>query len=396
MFEVSQRLKKLPPYLFAEIDRKKKKLIAEGADIIDFGIGDPDLPTPGNIMEAMKKGVGNPSYHRYPIGKGTAAFRKAIADFYAKNYCTVLNPDEEVAVLIGSKEGIAHFPWAFLNAGDVSLVPEPCYPVYHIGTVLAEGIPFFMPLKEENGFLPELGKIPGDVLSRAKILFLNYPNNPTASFAGKDFLIDAIRFCKKNNIILAYDAAYSEMYFEEKPVSFLSLPGAKDVGIEFNSLSKTYNMTGWRVGWVCGNRELVAALAKIKENIDSGTFEAIQFAGVEALSGSQDNVEELRGIYRRRRDVFTAGLKEAGFDVSAPKGTFYFWVRVNGSSIKLADYFLEKGRIVATPGIGFGPSGEGYLRFSLTIGEDRIRQAIGRIKEIWNSYHSTSPLGGAV
>jgi len=376
-------LKKLPPYLFAEIDRKKKKLIAEGADIIDFGIGDPDLPTPENIITAMEKGIENPSFHRYPIGKGTASFRKAIAGFYKKNYDADLNPDEEVAVLIGSKEGIAHFPWAFLDPGDVSLVPEPGYPVYHIGTTLAEGTPFFMPLKEENGFFPEMGKIPGDVLRKAKIMFLNYPNNPTAAFAEKDFLLDAIKFCKKNDIILAYDAAYSEIYFEEKPVSFLSLPGAKDVGIEFNSLSKTYNMTGWRVGWVCGNRELVAALAKIKENIDSGTFEAIQFAGIEALQGSQETVEKLRGIYRKRRDMFTDGLKEAGLDVAAPKGTFYFWVRVNESSIKLADYFLEKGRIVATPGIGFGPSGEGYLRFSLTLKEERIRQAIGRIKEIW-------------
>jgi len=383
MFEVSRRLKKLPPYLFAEIDRKKKKLIAEGADIIDFGIGDPDLPTPENIITAMEKGIENPSFHRYPIGKGTVSFRKAIAGFYRKNYDADLNPDEEVAVLIGSKEGIAHFPWAFLDPGDVSLVPEPGYPVYHIGTTLAEGTPFFMPLKEENGFFPEMGKIPGDVLRKAKIMFLNYPNNPTAAFAEKDFLLDAIKFCKKNDIILAYDAAYSEIYFEEKPVSFLSLPGAKDVGIEFNSLSKTYNMTGWRVGWVCGNRELVAALAKIKENIDSGTFEAIQFAGIEALQGSQETVEKLRGIYRKRRDMFTDGLKEAGLDVAAPKGTFYFWVRVNESSIKLADYFLEKGRIVATPGIGFGPSGEGYLRFSLTLKEERIRQAIGRIKEIW-------------
>jgi len=383
MFEISERLKKIPPYLFAEIDRKKKRLIAEGADIIDFGIGDPDLPTPNNIIDAMKKGVENPSFHRYPIGKGTAKFRKVIADFYRKNYDAVLNPDEEIAVLIGSKEGLAHFPWAFLNAGDVSLVTEPCYPVYHIGTILAEGIPFFIPLKEENGFFPELGKIPEEILRKTRILFLNYPNNPTAAFAEQDSLLDAIKFCKKNNIILVYDAAYSEMYFEEKPVSFLSLPGAKEVGIEFNSLSKTYNMTGWRAGWACGNKELVAALAKIKENIDSGTFEAIQFAGIEALSGSQKNVENLRNTYRRRRDIFAAGMKEAGIEVSIPKGTFYFWVRMPGSSIETADYFLEKGRMVVTPGIGFGPSGEGYIRFSLTLDSERIKEATGRIKEIW-------------
>ncbi|MBN1445947.1 MAG: LL-diaminopimelate aminotransferase [Candidatus Omnitrophica bacterium] len=383
MFEASARLKKLPPYLFAEIDRKKKKLIADGVDIIDFGIGDPDLPTPANIIEAMKKGVDNSAFHRYPLGKGTPKFRKAIAGFYKKNYDAVLNPDEEIAVLIGSKEGIAHFPWAFLNAGDVSLVPEPCYPVYHIGTVLAEGVPFFMPLTADNIFFPELGRIPADVLQKAKILFLNYPNNPTAAFATKDSLLDAIKFCKKNGIILVYDAAYSEIYFEEKPVSFLSLPGAKEVGIEFNSLSKTYNMTGWRVGWACGNKELIAALAKIKENIDSGTFEAIQFAGIEALEGGQETVENLRKIYRGRRDALARGLRDAGFEVSAPKGTFYFWVKVQGSSIECANYFLEKGGIVATPGVGFGPSGEGYLRFSFTIGEERIKQAAGRIKEIW-------------
>lgn len=379
----SQRLQKLPPYLFAEIDRKKKKLLAEGADIIDFGIGDPDLPTPENIIEAMKKGVENPSFHRYPIGKGTAEFRKAITGYYWKNYGIDLNPDEEVVVLLGSKEGIAHFPWAFLNPGDISLVPEPGYPVYHIGTTLAEGTPFFLPLKKENGFFPELGKVPENILRKTKILFLNYPNNPTSAFAEKDFLLDAIRFCKKNNIILVYDAAYSEIYFEEKPVSFLSLPGAKEVGIEFNSLSKTYNMTGWRVGWACGNRELVSSLAKVKENIDSGTFEAIQFAGIEALQGAQESVEKLRGIYRNRRDMFASGLKEAGLNVSSPKGTFYFWVSINDNSIKVADYLLEKGRIVATPGIGFGPSGEGYLRFSMTLKEDKIRQAIRRIKEIW-------------
>jgi LL-diaminopimelate aminotransferase len=383
MFEVSERLKKLPPYLFAEIDRKKKKLISEGIDIIDFGIGDPDLPTPQNIIEAMKKGVENPSFHRYPLGKGTPAFRKAIADFYRKYYGVELNPDEEIVVLIGSKEGIAHLPWAFLNPGDVSLVPEPGYPVYHIGTILAEGTPYFLSLKEENKFLPELNKIPQEILKRAKILFLNYPNNPTSAFVEKDFLIEAIKFCKRNGIILVYDAAYSEIYFEEKPLSFLSLPGAKDIGIEFHSLSKTYNMTGWRIGWACGNRELVAALAKIKENIDSGTFEAIQFAGIEALTGSQESVNNLRSIYKKRMDILVNGLREAGFRIVPPKGTFYLWVKVQGSSIENAGYLLEKAGIVATPGIGFGPSGEGYLRFSITVSEEKIKEGIRRMKELW-------------
>ncbi|MCM8762390.1 MAG: LL-diaminopimelate aminotransferase [Candidatus Omnitrophica bacterium] len=383
MFVSSKRLQKLPPYLFAEIDRKKKKLMSEGASIIDFGIGDPDLPTPQNIIDAMKKGIENPSFHRYPLGKGTPAFRKAVSDFY-KNNCEVeLNPDEEILVLIGSKEGIAHLPWALLNPGDISLVPEPGYPVYHIGTILAEGTPFFIPLKAENEIIPDLGKIPHDILKKARILFLNYPNNPTSAFVDRDFLIESIKFCKKNEIVLVYDAAYSEIYFEEKPVSFLSLPGAKDVGIEFHSLSKTYNMTGWRIGWVCGNSKVIAALAKIKENIDSGTFEAIQFAGIEALTGSQESVKELRAIYKNRMNILINGLKEAGFEINIPKGTFYCWLKIEGSSIETAGYLLEKAGIVATPGIGFGPSGEGYLRFSITVSEDKIIEGIRRIKELW-------------
>ena len=382
MFEVSERIKNLPPYLFAEIDRKKKRLIAQGHDIIDFGIGDPDMPTPSNIIEAMKEGISIPSYHRYPLGKGMPEFRKAISDYYGKHYDVKIEPASEICVLIGSKEGIAHFPWAFLNAGDVSLVPEPCYPVYHIGTRLAEGIPFFLPLKKENGFMPQLGSIPHKILQKAKIFFLNYPNNPTAAFVERDFLVDVIKFCKKYGIILVYDAAYSEIYFEEKPVSFLSLPGAKDVGIEFNSLSKPFNMTGWRIGWACGNQQLIAGLAKIKENIDSGTFEAIQFAGIEALCHSYHSVEAMRQTYRLRRDMLVAGLQKAGFVVEVPRGTFYLWLKVRGSSIKFADELLEYGKIVVTPGIGFGSSGEGFVRFSLTIKEDRIKQAIDRISEM--------------
>ena len=381
MFEVSERLKNLPPYLFAEIDRKKKKLISEGHDIIDFGIGDPDLPTPENIVEAMKKGVGNASYHRYPIGKGMADFRKAISEYYRENCQVEIDPDSEVCVLIGSKEGIAHFPWAFLNRGDITLVPEPCYPVYHIGTRLSEGTPFFMPLKSEKGFLPDLGSIPSGAAEKARIMYLNYPNNPTAAFATRDFLMEAISFCKKHGIILAYDAAYSEIYFEEKPVSFLSLPGAKDVGIEFNSLSKPFNMTGWRAGWACGNASLVAGLAKIKENIDSGTFEAVQFSGVEALRNGRKSTEEMRKIYRSRRDLLVEGLRKAGFDAQAPGGAFYLWLKVGGSSIDFADDLLGRGKIVVTPGVGFGPSGEGFIRFSLTIGE-RIKEAIGRINKL--------------
>lgn len=383
MFKKSNRLENLPPYLFAEIDRKKKKLIEDGHEVIDFGIGDPDMPTPQYIIDAMKSALGNPSFHRYPLGKGTAFFRQAISDYYREHCEVSLDYQDEIAVLIGSKEGIAHLPWSILNPGDVSLVPEPSYPVYHIGTVLAEGVPFFMPLKKENDFFPDFGDIPREVLEKAKILFLNYPNNPTAAFATRDALIEAIDFCKKRNIILAYDAAYSEIYFEKRPVNFLSLPGAKEIGVEFNSLSKTFNMTGWRIGWVCGNSDVVAALSSIKSNIDSGTFEAIQMAGVEAMKNGDDFSKEVRQVYKRRRDVFADGAAKMGLDFDLPQGTFYFWCRVEGNSIEYADYLLEKGQIVATPGVGFGPSGEGYVRFSLTIPETKIIEATERMLKIW-------------
>ncbi|HDD65053.1 MAG TPA: aminotransferase class I/II-fold pyridoxal phosphate-dependent enzyme [Firmicutes bacterium] len=382
--EESKRLKKLPPYLFDEILKKKKELIEKGVDVIDFGVGDPDLPTPAHIVEAMKKAVENPSYHHYPLRKGLKEFRKAISDYYRKNHGVDIDPEREICVLIGAKEGIAHFPFAYVNEGDIVLVPEPAYPVYHRSTILAGGEPYFLPLLEENDFLPQFEKIPSEILSKAKILYLNYPNNPTTAFAKEEFLKEAISFCKKYGIILAYDAAYSEIYFDEKPVSFLSIDGAKDIGIEFNTLSKTYNMTGWRIGWACGNERLISSLCKIKENIDTGVFEAIQIAGIEALSGPQDCVKELRNIYKKRRDIFAEGIRKLGWDFRLPKGTFYVWVKGEiKDSIKMAKILLEETNIVAIPGVGFGPSGEGYLRFSLTIPEDRIIEGIKRMEEKW-------------
>ncbi len=383
MFEKSDRLKKLPPYLFVEIDRKKKSLVEAGRDVIDFGIGDPDLPTPAYIVEAMKKALDNPAFHRYPSGRGSDSFRKEIRRYYKEKCGVNLNHEDEISVLIGSKEGIAHLPWAVLNPGEATLVPEPGYPVYHIGTVLAEGLPYFMPLKRENSYCPDLSAVPADILQKAKILFLNYPNNPTSSFADRDFLVEAIDFCKKRGIIIAYDAAYSEIYFDERPASFLSLPGAKDIGVEFNSLSKTFNMTGWRAGWVCGNRDVVAALAAVKSNIDSGLFEAVQSAGVEALKNGDKHMADTRKIYKRRRDIFAEGFGRMGFDFHLPSGTFYFWSAVKGSSMKFADYLLENAGIVATPGVGFGPSGEGFIRFSLTMSENKITEAVKRMEDLW-------------
>ena len=382
MIQTNDRLGKLPPYLFAEIDRKKKQLIEAGHKVLNLGIGDPDLPTPPHIVEALQKAAANPATHHYPLGKGMASFRRTIADYYRKHMDVSLSPDDEICVLIGSKEGIAHFPTAFLNPGDVTLVPEPGYPVYHIGTMLAGGTSHFMPLVEENGFLPDLGAIPENVVRRAGILYLNYPNNPTAAFAPREYLTDAIAFAKKYDIIILYDAAYHEMYFQERPVSFLSLPGAKDVGIELHSLSKTYSMTGWRVGWACGNRDLVAGLAKLKENIDSGTFDAIQIAGIEALGASQQCVEEMRAVYRGRKDILFAGLTRLGWKIREPKGTFYFWAKIpgGGNSIQTVNMLLEKAHIVCTPGIGFGPSGEGYVRFALTAPEAVLKEAIERLE----------------
>jgi len=383
MWKMSEKMGKLPPYLFVEIDRKKKELQEKGFEVISFGVGDPDMPTPPRIVEALKGAAEDASLHHYPFGRGRKDFRAAIADYYDRYYNASLDPETEVCVLIGSKEGIAHFPLAFLDPGDVSLVPEPGYPVYHIGTLLAGGTSHFMPLLERNGFLPDLGAIPGQALEKAKLLYLNYPNNPTGVCAPGEFLREAIRFCKKHGLILVYDAAYAEMFYGGKrPVSFLSIPGAKDVGIEFHSLSKTCNMTGWRVGWACGNADLVRGLATLKENIDSGTFEALQIAGIECLSGPQNDVTDLRAIYQRRRDVLVEGLKKLFPGVTIPEATFYLWLKTPGDGTEFARTLLEKAQIVVTPGIGFGPSGKEYVRFALTIGEEKIRQALTRMENL--------------
>ncbi|MCL5674142.1 MAG: LL-diaminopimelate aminotransferase [Candidatus Omnitrophica bacterium] len=384
MWKQSERMDKLPPYLFAEIDRKRKILEEKGREVISFGIGDPDIPTPKRIVDAMKKALDEPSVFRYPLGKGRKDFRKSISQYYKKNYDVSLDYDKEIAVLIGSKEGLAHFPEVFVNPGEFTLVPEPAYPVYKIGTYLAGGTPYLLPLEEKNRFEPQLGSIPQDVLGKAKLLYLNYPNNPTSACATKEFLSDAINFCKKWNIILVYDAAYQEIYYDgKKPVSFFSIPGAKDVGIEFHSLSKTYNMTGWRIGWACGNKEIVSKLAILKENIDSGTFEAIQLAGIEALSGPQDDVHEIRGIYQERRDILVEGLKKLSFNVKIPEATFYVWLNVGSDGVEWTTNLLEKAGIIVTPGLGFGPSGKRFVRFALTIPKEKIQQALVKMESLW-------------
>ncbi len=380
----SQRIEQLPPYLFAEIDRKKKAAIDRGVDIISLGVGDPDRPTPAHIVAAGQEGLARPANHQYPFGSGLFAFRKAVAGFMERRFGLTLDPATEIYSLIGSKEGLGHLPLAFLNTGDIALVPDPGYPVYKNATLFAGGEPYLMPLAEESGFLPDLNAIPDAVLARAKLLFLNYPNNPVAAVAPRGFLEEVVAFAKKHHLVVAYDNAYSEMYFEEPPLSFLEIPGARDVGIEFHSLSKTYNMTGWRIGWVCGNPELISGLSKIKDSIDSGAFQGIQEAAIAALSGSQLCVEEMRSLYKGRRDIFVQRMREAGWIMPMPAATFYIWAHTpkNHDSTLTAARLLDEVGVVCTPGVGFGPSGEGYVRFALTVEEARLIEAIERIKKV--------------
>jgi LL-diaminopimelate aminotransferase len=383
--DLSKRVKVLPPYLFAEIDRMKQKALAEGVDLIDLSVGDPDIPTPKHIIGRIRKAVINPLHHQYPSYAGMLSFRKAVADWYKRRFKVSLNPETEVLSLIGSKEGIGHIPLAFVNPGDVVLIPSPGYPVYPVATLFAGGRNHVMPLLEKNSYLPDLKIIPKDVLKKAKLMFLNYPNNPTAALADRSFFKRVIDFASRNDIIICHDAAYSEMYYgRQKPLSFLQVPGAKDVGIEFHSLSKTYNMTGWRIGFAVGNAEVIAGLGKIKSNLDSGIFQAIQEAGIEALKTKESVLAKNRKTYRERRDILIKGLKSAGLEVEQPEASFYLWVKVpfGFDSARFSTLLLNNAGILTTPGNGFGAHGEGYVRFALTLPAKRIREAVTRINEI--------------
>ena len=383
IFEKAERLKKLPPYLFKEIDRKKTEVRSRGVDIIDLGIGDPDLPTPPHIIEALKKAAADATNHRYPSYSGMGNFKETVAEWYGKRFGVELDPDTEVISLIGSKEGIAHFPLAFVNPGDVALVPAPAYPVYHNATMFAGGESYFMPLLSENRFLPDLNAIPDKIISRARVMFINYPNNPTSAVADLDFFREVAEFAKDNNILVCHDAAYTEMAFDGyRPPSFLAAEGAKEVGIEFHSLSKTYNMTGWRIGFAVGNREAIDGLGAIKSNIDSGVFQAVQMAGVAAMRGDQTCVEHMVQVYSRRRDLMIKGLQDVGFEVETPKATFYLWIKVpeGYTSSQLTERVLEDAGLVVTPGNGFGEPGEGYFRIALTQKRERLSEAVQRLK----------------
>jgi len=385
IFQKAERLRRLPPYLFKEIDKKKAEVMAKGVDIIDLGVGDPDLPTPRHIIDALKRAADDPANHRYPSYSGMGEFKETVAWWYRERFGVELDHEKEVVSLIGSKEGLAHFPLAFINPGDVALVPAPAYPVYNIATLFAGGETFFMPLLSENSFLPDLDRIPGDILSRARVMFINYPNNPTSAVAGPKFFSRVVEFARENKILICHDAAYTEVAFGGySPTSFLEVDGAKEVGIEFHSLSKTYNMTGWRIGFAVGNREAIDGVGAIKSNIDSGVFQAVQKAGVEAIRGDQSCVREMTRVYEERRDLMVKGLRDAGFELETPEATFYLWVRVpeGYTSARLATRLMEDAGIVVTPGNGFGEPGEGYFRIALTQKKERLEEAVERIKAV--------------
>jgi LL-diaminopimelate aminotransferase len=383
-FELASRIKHLPPYLFASIDKMKQDAIRKGTDLIDLSIGDPDIPTPAKVVRAMKKAVENPAHHRYPSYEGMISFREAVAGWYKTRFRAALDPRAEVLSLIGSKEGIGHIPLAFVNPGDTVLVPSPGYPVYPIGTLFAGGQSYMMPLKEENNFLPELDRIPKKVLRQSKLMFLNYPNNPTSAVAPRGFFEQVIKLAYTYNIIVCHDASYTEIYYERKPMSFMQIPGAKDVGIEFHSLSKTYNMTGWRIGFAVGNREILSGLGKVKTNLDSGVFQAIQEAAVAALRMDASGLFGIRETYRERRDILYNGLKKLGMGLMKPQATFYLWVKVPApfDSMGFVTHMLDRAGVLATPGNGFGASGEGYVRFALTASVDKINEAVSRLRKI--------------
>lgn len=380
----ASRIELIPPYLFARIDKKKEEVRKKGMDLVDFGIGDPDIPTPANIIAKMKEAIDDPTNHRYPSYEGMPEFRQAAAAWYKKRFNVDLDAATEAVTLIGSKEGIAHMPWAYAQAGDVVLVPSPGYPVYRIATMFAGATPHIMPLKEENGFLPKYEDIPEEVLKKTKILFINYPNNPTGACADDSFYIKTLELAKRYDILVCHDAAYSEIAYDGyRPKSILEFDRDKEHCVEFHSLSKTYCMTGWRIGFAVGNAQAIYNLGKLKTNIDSGAFQAIQYAGIEAMAGDQSSVAELNKRLEKRRDMIVEGFSSAfGIKVQKPRATYYIWAKVPGglTSSDFCEKLIEETGIVVTPGSGFGDEGEGYFRISITIGEEKIAEAIKRLK----------------
>jgi LL-diaminopimelate aminotransferase len=379
---LARRVQQLPPYLFAEISRKTAAKRAQGVDVISFGIGDPDLATPPHVIAALKEGADDPANHRYPESDGLPELRRAMADWYQGRFSVALDPDREVVPLIGSKEGIGHVSLCLIDPGDVALVPDPAYPVYAVGAMFAGGEVYPLPLEEERGFLPVLDAIPADVSRQAKVLWLNYPNNPTGAIATPEFFERVVDFARRNDLLVLHDLAYADVAFDGyRPPSFLETPGAKEVGIEFNSLSKSYNMTGWRVGMAVGNPELIDALTRVKSNLDSGIPQAIQRMAIAALSGPQDAIEEHNRIYQRRRDRIVEVLRGLGLGVEPPQASLYVWARLpeGETSIDFAGRLLDDTGVVVTPGIGYGRHGEGYIRLSVTTPDERVDEGLRRL-----------------
>lgn len=384
--QIAERLTKIPPYLFMELRKKIAKARAEGVDVISLAIGDPVEPTPEGIIEELYLQAKNPENHRYPTDeeKGMISFREEIARWYLERYGVSLNPDDEILGLIGSKEGCHHFVLGRTNPGDIVLMTDPGYPAYRSSILMGGGEPYSMPILEENDYLPVFEDIPADIVKRARGMFLCYPNNPTGACATRDFFDRVVEFAGENDIAVCYDNPYSEIVFDgQERLSFLSADGAKDVGVELNSLSKPYNMTGWRIGMAMGNPDLIAAISKVKENTDSGVFNPIQYAGIYALKNEGANIENMLNIYARRRDLVLKTISRIGISFKPPKGTFYLWVPTPDgmNSLDFTNLLFEKAAVVVAAGIAYGEHGEGYIRISLTVTDERLKEAMERIEK---------------
>ena len=385
--QTAKRLKKIPPYLFMELRKKVKQAKEKGIDVINLGVGDPVEPTPKGVVEELCKQAYNPINHQYPIDeeKGMLSFRKAVAEWYEKNYAVELNPSSEVLALIGSKEGCHHFAMATVNPGEIVFMTDPGYPAYRASIYLAGAKPYSLPILKDNHYLPDFSKVPSSVVKQTSAIFLNYPNNPTGACASREFFSELIKFAKVNSIAVCHDNPYSEFVLNgEKKLSFLAIPGAKEVGIELNSLSKPFNMTGWRIGMAVGNPQIISSMSKVKENTDSGIFNPIQYAAIEALKSEKSNIKKMLGIYTSRRNLVIKSFKEIGIEFEPQKGTFYLWISVpkGMSSLSFTNLLFDKAAVVVTPGTAYGKYGEGFIRVSLTVPDERLKEAMKRIKEI--------------
>jgi LL-diaminopimelate aminotransferase len=379
---IAKRIDNLPPYLFVEISKKIAEKRAKGEDIVTFAIGDPDIPTPSHIIDRLCRAAQDPVNHRYPESEGLPELRQAIAKWYQERFGTSLDPDKEVLPLIGAKEGIAHIALCFIDPGDIALVPDPGYPVYSIGTMLVGGKPYYLPLSEKNNFFPDLNSIPEHIVKQAKLLWINYPNNPTGAVADLDSFNRTVEFARQHDLVVCHDGPYSEVAFDGyRPTSFMQADGAREVGVEFHSLSKSYNMTGWRIGMAVGNATMIDALKRVKSNLDSGIPQAIQLAAIEALKGPQDCIKEHNDIYQRRRDLVIDMLNSIGLEAKPPKASLYVWAKIpeGYNSVDFATDLLEQVGVVVTPGTGYGPSGEGYVRLSLTISDAGLVKGLSRL-----------------